>query len=209
MRIPWERTLPAIVLRHAVHSDRQVFEAWEKSLSSSSLSSEATSTQPSHTRLARLPTIRLLVTRSRRIPPRRPLSPQPNRGSWKLSEKSQPSIVQPSASLTWRPRSKPRTRTFLSVTPDTPAARMPVPVKSFGSPASPPRTRAPRPSTVTPAVTTTIPPYVVFGSRTVSAVISRSGRSPPGDSLAARNRPTDSIVARSLMADTGMPRGQR
>src|SRR5579872_4194777 len=69
------------LLREECQSLRHVFEACEKSFSSSEFSSESTRTQPSQTRLALFPFSLDFVTRSRTIPPRRPFSPQPNLGS--------------------------------------------------------------------------------------------------------------------------------
>ena len=57
-----------------------------------------------------------------------PVLPHPNSGSWKLSEKLQPSIVHFLPSSIRRPVSKPRTLTFFNVTPDTPFASMPMPL---------------------------------------------------------------------------------
>ena len=85
--------LCSIRFRDEFQSLRQVFEVCEKSLDSRRLSSQSTSTQPSQTRLALFLRRVDRDTRSSTMPPRRPFSPQPKSGSWKLSEKLQFSIM--------------------------------------------------------------------------------------------------------------------
>src|SRR4051812_38267139 len=100
--------------------DRQslspVFEVCEKSFSRIWLAFDSTRAHASHTRLTLFLRSVEFVTFSSTIPPRRPCSPQPNSGSWKLSEKSQFSTVQPSPSSIRRPVSQPFALRFLRVT---------------------------------------------------------------------------------------------
>ena len=99
------------------------------------------------------------------MPPRRPFSPQPKDGSWKLSEKLHCSTSHPVPSSTFRPVSHPLAFTFRSRTFETPLALIATPRKSDGDGpsfrAAGPSSQAPRPSIVTFDALITIALYVL------------------------------------------------
>ena len=156
MRRPHERSLSSTRLRLERHSLRQTLEQWEKSFSSTRLSSLSHRSMPFQTRLARLSRKLLRWTRLRMIPPLRSPSPQPCSGSCQLSERSQPSTLRSSQSVAESPISKPCTSRSRMVTLRRPSRRTPIPASLALSPGAPgPWIVAPLPSTRIPSAAIT------------------------------------------------------
>ena len=192
-RSPCDSRLSRTRFSEACHSFRQVFDVCEKSFAESVLRSLSTSTHPSQTRFARLLCSTTPRHRSSTIPPRRPCSPHPNAGSWKLSEKSQPSIRQSSQSISRSPVSNPCTRRLRTVTPRTPRSTTPVPWNSFGCSPPGPTTTAPPPSITMSEVSTTSGPNSSSACQVVGAVITvGSSAAQPADTSVPSSRPNRS-----------------